>query len=1050
MALSYNEYIGDGSLTTFTTPPYLEQSHIKVIVGGEFTTSYTLSGTTLTFNTAPENGLAIRIVRSSSSDQRLTDYADASLLTADALDLDSNQLFYLTQEALDTASETNLQGVSFYTSSTTVPENPTTGNLWFDINTKSLKIYNGTAWTLAVPSNSSHKFETFNNDEADYSWVSLVSIDNSALVFLNGVKQVRSETKIGLLATPTTGDYFVDLTNNRVYFATLSAGSVVEVVVNLVNNTGNSFGDGSGGSINTLSLQKQNDGSYIITDSTNNVSIVVADGNDGGSVPIPTITTNGNGTYTIDNGSGQSATFSDGADGYTPRLGVDYFNGNDGSYKSFIFYTSASRPITPTGGTFDGSTETFPSGEATTFWYDTPTASELDIEWVSTTRYSQVDGVWSNNGWSIPKLFFRQGADGADGTSINVKGAFATTAGLSGLNAELGDAYVIGTNLYVCTTASTNTVLGDFTDVGQFVGQDGSNAYVHYAYANNANGTLDFSVDFADGRDYLGIYADNQVTDSSNPSDYTWQLVKGADGVTIDWKGTYASQTAFEAAHTAVNGMAYYNSDPAIRKSFLYQDGVWYQMTADGTSGTDGVDGMVWKGESALPPVIPYVDGSTTVLDHAAAANWAYRDTSEGNGKIYIYDANAAGTSGAWEIMVESGVDGAHGEDGADGADGINVYIAYNSNAITTTPAKPNNAWPSNGAAKNNGWSLSASAGSNWMVQRFGRTNAEGSWGNPIRITGANGSDGTHGTNGAGQFSGNMVNNSFTDTQARVVVQAQAQRLVVLGDVVSLSQTNDRTNVVTKICDSINEEGLGVFGKTVVLHVDGSLLVDDTIVGSKILAGSIDSSHITANTLEASVIKVDTLDVGGKAISGSIGMITGTAGNDVSMAYLNEINEANFLSAQPQHIAGANHSDAQVKQGDVMGGSPLYSFHFKTANFAGTRSFIISANLQPVGLFSQNGGSSSGFTMAVRQTSNATDYTSTSASEYVTTRGHSRAGVPAGDFYSLSDVVSLKGNKDYYVWVFGVMDDVNLISNSSHLSGRGINNGQITVLGLNA
>ena len=88
--------------------------------------------------------------------------------------------------------------------------------------------------------------------------------------------------------------------------------------------------------------------------------------------------------------------------------------------------------------------------------------------------------------------------------------------------------------------------------------------------------------------------------------------------------------------------------------------------------------------------------------------------------------------------------------------------------------------------------------------------------------------------------------------------------------------------------------------------------------------------------------------------------------------------------------------------------------------------------------------------MAVRQTSNATDYTSTSASKYVTTRGHSRAGVPAGDFYSLSDVVSLKGNKDYYVWVFGVMDDVNLISNSSHLSGRGINNGQITVLGLNA
>ena len=1069
MALSYNEYTGDGSLTTFTTPPYLEQSHIQVVVDGQVTTAYTLIGTSLTFNTAPENGLAIRIVRSSSSGQRLTDYADASLLTADTLDLDSNQLFYLTQEALDTASETNLQGASFYTSSTAVPENPTTGNLWFDVNTKTLKIYNGTEWTLAVPSNSSHKFETFNTDEAGYSWIALTSIDNSALVFLNGVKQVRSTTKEGLLTVPTTGDYFVDLTNSRIYFATINADSVVEVVVNLLNNTGNFFSGGSGdttyigggaGAGSTLSLtQNESDGTWIITDSSTNISIVVADGNDGG-VPIPTIVDNLDGTYTINNGFGGTATWRDGVDGEKPLRNIDYFDGNDGSYKSFIFNTAASRPITPTGGTFNGTVETFP-----TDWYDTPTASELDIEWVSTTRYSQVDGVWSNNGWSLPRLYFRQGADGAAGTSVTVKGTLANVNALVDITggAILGDAYIIGSDLYVCTTASDDTEISDFTNVGVFVGQEGGSSYVHYAYANFVAGVIqNFSVDTATGRDYLGIYTQTVASDQAVPNDptdsslYTWQLIKGADGVSINWRGDYTFRdtqaNSFEVLNAPlVNGMAY--RDLTLKRSYIYQDGVYYQVAADGYSGTNGVDGMVWKGESILPPELPtYANGDT---NHMAAANWAYRDIGEAfAGQVRIYDAIGE----AWELMVTSGTDGRDGEDAEDGTDGLNVYVIYHDNDIETVPDLPHKSFiPFIGSASastypSEGWSTTASAGVNWMSQNTGRNNYtfDNAWSAPIRIAGANGVDGNHGTNGAGIFSGNMVASTYTQLQATAVVRSQAQRDPVIGDVVTLSEIDNRTNSVSKICTDVTELGNGVFTNTVALYVDGSLVVDGTIVGSKILAGTIDSTHITVDTLEASVIKVDTLDVGGKAISGSIGMINGTAGNDVSMSYLAEINEANFLTAQPQHIAGANHSDASVQQGDVMGGTPLYSFSFTTSNFSGTRNFIVTANLQPVGLFSQGGGSSSGFTMVVKATSTATDYTSTSASDYVTTRGHSRAGVPAGDSYSLSDVVSLSGNTSYYVWVFGVMDDVGIINNSSHLSGRGINNGQITVLGLNA
>ena len=857
MAYSYKEYIGNGSLTTFTTPPYLEQSHIQAVVGGAVTTAFTLNGTSLTFDTAPATGIEIRIVRSSSSAQRLTDYADASLLTADTLDLDSNQLFYLTQEALDTASETNVSGAKFYTASTAVPSDPVTGNLWFDINTKTLKIYDGTSWKLATPTNSSHKFETFNNDEAGYSYVSLDTVDNSALVFLNGVKQVRAETKANVVAVAGADDYFVDLTNNRIYFATLNAGDVVEVVVNLINNTAstitNVIGGGGGGNI---AITEQDDGTFILTDSSTNASIVVADGNNG-SVPIPTVTDNGDGTYTIDNGMGDVVTFSDGEDADSPVKGVDYFDGDNGAYKSFIFYTAATRPLTPTGGSFDGSTEVFP-----TSWYDTPTASLIDIEWVSTTRYTETNGVWSNNGWSLPKLFYRQGADGENGThgtSINIKGTFTSTSELVGLVAVLGDAYIIAGDLYVCTTASSSSVLSDFTNVGQFQGEDGAEGartFIHYAYANISSGVVsDFSVDIPDGRNYLGIYTQTVAANVTppDPTDsalYTWQLVKGADGTTIDWKGTYANRIAFEAANTPlVNGMAYYDTAQVPPKSYIYQDGQYYQVAADGSSGTNGVDGMVWKGESALPPELPTYNNGTT--NHMAAANWAYKDTGGTfAGQVRIYDA----VGQAWELMVESGTNGTNGTNGSNGRDGINVYIAYNSNAVTTTPSKPSDTFPSNGAIVANGWSLTASAASNWMVQRFGRNTSEGSWGNPIQISGANGSNGTHGTNGAGQFSGDMASSTFTNVQATNLIQARAKRIPVIGDVVTLSQANNRTNSVTKICESIDANNLGIFSKTVVLYVDGSLLVDGSIVGSKIAANSIDTTSLKAGTITADKI----------------------------------------------------------------------------------------------------------------------------------------------------------------------------------------------------
>lgn len=60
-------------------------------------------------------------------------------------------------------------------------------------------------------------------------------------------------------------------------------------------------------------------------------------------------------------------------------------------------------------------------------------------------------------------------------------------------------------------------------------GKDGKTSYTHIAYANSADGKTDFSVSDSN-REYIGMYADFTEQDSTNPNDYAWTLVKGANG----------------------------------------------------------------------------------------------------------------------------------------------------------------------------------------------------------------------------------------------------------------------------------------------------------------------------------------------------------------------------------------------------------------------------------------------------------------------------------------------------------------------------------------
>lgn len=183
--------------------------------------------------------------------------------------------------------------------------------------------------------------------------------------------------------------------------------------------------------------------------------------------------------------------------------------------------------------------------------------------------------------------------------------------------------------------------------------------------------------------------------------------VDGQDGTSIIWQGSFASHPS-----NPQNGWAYKNTTDG--KSYVYQDGTWYQMTIDGVDGANGKDGadgldIVWKGDLSTPPTNP-------------VKNWVYRDTD--NGRVYIYNGTA------WTLMVADGNDGTNG---AAGSDGLSVYITYHDSE--SQPAVPT------GNGTSDGWHTNATNAVVWMSQKVAESASSGSWGTPIRAKGTDGED---------------------------------------------------------------------------------------------------------------------------------------------------------------------------------------------------------------------------------------------------------------------------------------------------------------------
>tara|TARA_Y100001972_G_scaffold71583_1_gene86982 strand:+ start:140 stop:1681 length:1542 start_codon:yes stop_codon:yes gene_type:complete len=107
-----NLYTGNGSTTDYSfTFPYLDTTDIKASLGGVVTTAYSLlNATTVRFNSAPGNSVAIRIYRETAYTNPKATFYPGSAIRAGDLNDNTLQNLYVTQEANDKVNQAWLTG----------------------------------------------------------------------------------------------------------------------------------------------------------------------------------------------------------------------------------------------------------------------------------------------------------------------------------------------------------------------------------------------------------------------------------------------------------------------------------------------------------------------------------------------------------------------------------------------------------------------------------------------------------------------------------------------------------------------------------------------------------------------------------------------------------------------------------------------------------------------------------------------------------------------------------------------------------------------------
>lgn len=341
------------------------------------------------------------------------------------------------------------------------------------------------------------------------------------------------------------------------------------------------------------------------------------------------------------------------------------------------------------------------------------------------------------------------GTDGEDGKSVTVqsinKDGKTTTVVL-----DKGD----GTTTSMVITDGTD---GENGQPGA-AGEDGKSSYVHFAWANSADGQTSFTPSQLPNTEYLymGVYTDENEEDSLTYSDYSWTLIKGSDGEDgNDAIIAYLTNESYGFAATASAAVT-----ASVSSQFIVNQGgqelqaTIKEISADPTTSSAVTAGALTTTYSNNTFTIS-INPSFTTTAYAHSGTFAVSATASVNGSSQEFIKDFS-----WSLVPA----------GADGENGVNVSNVKLYKIAMSTPGTPTgditysfNDQTVTGSL--NGWSISvpdmstATAGAscylisaNVLAPANQSTDViqSGEWYGPIVYTknGKDGIDGKDGTNG--------------------------------------------------------------------------------------------------------------------------------------------------------------------------------------------------------------------------------------------------------------------------------------------------------------
>ena len=191
------------------------------------------------------------------------------------------------------------------------------------------------------------------------------------------------------------------------------------------------------------------------------------------------------------------------------------------------------------------------------------------------------------------------GAKGADGRTQYTHIAYADNPTGGGFSQTDQTKAYIGMYQDFVATDSNNPTAYKWTkwkgsDGAQGVpgkaGVDGKTPYVHFAYANSADGRTDFSTTQTGNKRYLGTYTDYTVADSTDPARYKWVDMVGTVEVGgVNLMGVFNTtpvKSIFESNTYRFTAKTFRNTKkPTLQLQFRWSDGSYSAVISIGELG---------------------------------------------------------------------------------------------------------------------------------------------------------------------------------------------------------------------------------------------------------------------------------------------------------------------------------------------------------------------------------------------------------------------------------------------------------------------------------